>query len=65
MVEAWTVRTGRHGERDSWALENSVMGGGWVEIPDLTEVSSREEMQALATNVWGTKNPGAIPNYTG
>lgn len=65
MVEAWTVRTGRHGDRDAWAIENSFIGGGWVEVPDLTPIQTREDMQELAKSVWGTKNPGAIPNYTG
>lgn len=66
MVDsAWTVRTGKHGERDSWALENGVTGGGWTEIPDLTTVTSREEMAELVKTVYGTESPAAVPNYTG
>ena len=25
---AWVIRSGRYGERDEWALENSCSGGG-------------------------------------
>ena len=65
-VTAWTVRTGRHGERDTWALDNSVVGGGWHQIPDLTGVNSRETMGDLVTQIYGaTEKAGAIPNYTG
>jgi restriction system protein len=62
---AWTVRTGKHGERDSWALENGVTGGGWAEIPDLTGIADRDELSQLVTTVYGTENPAAVPNYTG
>ena len=36
VVVAWTVRTGRHGEWDSWALNNGLVGGACQKIPDLT-----------------------------
>ena len=63
---AWTVRTGRHGERDLWALDNGLTGGGWTQIPDLTDVASREDMAALVTQVFGeSEKAGAVPNYTG
>lgn len=66
MIEkAWTVRTGRHGERDVWALDNAVTGGGWREVPDLTGVADRVAMAKLVSEVYGAENPGAIRNYTG
>lgn len=66
VAPAWTVRTGRHGERDSWALDNALVGGGWQQIPDLTNVTSREAMAELVTSIYGaTEKAGAIPNYTG
>ena len=63
---AWTVRTGSHGERDSWALNNGVVGGGWLQVPDLTAVTSRQGMADLVSEIYGaTEKAGAIPNYTG
>jgi len=64
-ARAWTVRAGRHGERDVWALDNGLTGGGWHEVPDLTSIQHREDMAKLVTEVYGTENPGAVPNYTG
>jgi len=36
VAGAWVIRSGRYGERDQWALDNGVSGGGWKEVPDLT-----------------------------
>jgi restriction system protein len=43
-VTAWMVRGGRVGERESWAIEFKVSGGGFREVGDLTKCSSREEV---------------------
>ena len=61
----WTVRTGRHGERDDWALSTGRTGGGWSEIPDLTPMQTREEIADLVRSVYGTERPRVVPNYTG
>ena len=50
---AWTIRTGKHGERDDWALSNGLVGGGWIEIPDLTSISTWEEMGEVVRNTLG------------
>ncbi|HVY77470.1 MAG TPA: restriction endonuclease [Solirubrobacterales bacterium] len=46
-MAVWTVKGGRHGEREERCLEHGVIGGGWEDIPDLTGVSSRDELSAL------------------
>ncbi len=43
-VTAWMVRGGSAGERESWALEFKVSGGGFREVGDLTKCSSRDEV---------------------
>lgn len=64
MPNFWTIRTGRAGERTDWALTNNVVGGGWVEVPDLAQFQSKEELREFLTdNVGGSKN--RIANYTG
>ena len=65
MVAAWTVRSGKHGERDSWCIENGLAGGGWYEIPDLTPITTRDQLVNLASSIWSMEKPGAIPNYVG
>lgn len=64
MPRFWTVRTGRNGERTEWSFENGVVGGGWHEMPDLSEVVDKEALRGLVTEVYGgSKN--VIANLTG
>lgn len=46
-MTAWMVRGGRSGERESWALENQVSGGGFREVGDLSTCQSRDEVLAV------------------
>lgn len=62
---AWTVRTGKYGERDDWALSNGFAGGGWTQYPDLSPIQSREAMSQLVLDTIGAERQGAIPNYAG
>ncbi|MGI5165723.1 restriction endonuclease [Spirillospora sp. CA-253888] len=57
MSKAWVIRAGRYGEREQWALTQKVSGGGWHEIPDLTECGSREDVAKVVG--------GALPAVTG
>lgn len=59
---AWVIRSGRYGERDEWALENSCSGGGWREVPDLTSTGSREEIQRIVDEVYAQESDGARTN---
>lgn len=29
VTQAWVIRSGKYGERDQWALEKGLSGGGW------------------------------------
>lgn len=56
-MAVWTVKGGRHGEREERCLEHLVVGGGWEDIPSLEKVSSKEELSALcekAAPSWST-----------
>jgi restriction system protein len=64
MATAWVIRSGRYGERDSWALKHGCSGGGWAEVPDLTKATSRDQVARIVTDTY----PGSdalIANYTG
>lgn len=65
MVTAWVVRSGRYGERDAWALQNGTSGGGWKEVPDLTDCSSREAVGAVIAATYSDFSDNALANYTG
>lgn len=64
MTDFWTVRTGKFGERTAWAFSNSLLGGGWTEVPDLTSCKSREDVSSVVSEVYqGSKH--VLANYTG
>ncbi|TML00285.1 MAG: restriction endonuclease [Actinobacteria bacterium] len=46
-MAVWTVKAGRHGEREERCLEHSVVGGRWGRISDLSDVRTRRELNAL------------------
>lgn len=64
-TQAWVIRSGRYGERDAWAMENGWSGGGWGEIPDLTEATSRLDIEEIVTRVLGTESPAHVAGSTG
>ncbi len=62
---AWIVRAGRLGERDSFALEAGVAGGGFNEIPDLSGVDTREKMWEIVRAAYPDDTDGKISNFAG
>ncbi len=57
-MAVWTVKGGRHGEREERCLEHGLVGGGWEQIPDLSNIDSRVALNALceqAAPEWSTK----------
>ncbi len=65
MAGAWVIRSGKYGERDQWALDNGVSGGGWKEVPDLAGCVSREDLGEVVRATWPAAAEGMISNYTG
>ncbi|MGO4455533.1 restriction endonuclease [Arthrobacter sp. RAF14] len=65
MTNAWVIRSGRYGERDDWAIANQCSGGGWGEVPDLTSVTSREQLGELLAEIYSDRTPGAVANSVG
>jgi restriction system protein len=64
MATAWVIRSGRYGERDSWALTHGYSGGGWAEVPDLTDATTREQVAQIVADTYSGSH-GLIANYTG
>lgn len=64
-TQAWVIRAGAYGEREGWALEESVAGGGWQEVPDLTECLTREDIHRIVTAAFPGAAPGVIDNHVG
>lgn len=62
-MAVWLVRAGRSGEREDFALENSVAVIGWDELPDLSGVSSREDVLQLLAEAHPEDNPKRLLNW--
>ena len=63
-VDAWVVRTGRYGERDTWSIDNGVVGGGWENIPDLTGCTSREDVARIVEQSYPNEPHPSRTNWT-
>lgn len=57
------VRGGRAGERESWAIEFKVSGGGFREIGDLSQCSSRDEILEVVKTALPSKPLPANRNF--
>ena len=64
-MTAWIIRGGRTGEREQWALENGLAGGGFHEVADMTAATNREQVGALVAAGLPDAPGGRIANYTG
>lgn len=52
--KVWVVRSGKHGEREQFALDNDCAVIGWPEVPNLTRLSPEEIREHLARHYKGT-----------
>jgi len=60
---AWLVRGGKAGERDQWALDTGVAGIGFHDVPDMSDITSWDDMKTFAaTHIAGVTVQGAT-NY--
>ena len=59
----WVARAGRHGERESYALSNGAVVVGWEDLPDLSGVTSRDELLPLMLGTYPDDNPNTVKNW--
>jgi|TARA_Y100000031_G_scaffold81883_1_gene90224 restriction system protein len=64
-MNAWLVRAGRNGERESHNLEIGVVGGGFVEVGDLSGASGRTDVLELVKAAWPTDLDKKHINFAG
>jgi restriction system protein len=65
MKRAWLVRAGRLGEREVLALEDNIAVIGWLELPDLATVDTRESLMTLLQQAYPDANPKRLLNWRG
>ena len=64
-VTLWMVRAGRHGEGENDALATDVVGIGWPELGDLTQVGSSDEIRTRLNAAYPDTKPSTLANWAG
>jgi restriction system protein len=64
-VTLWMVRAGRRGEGENDALTSGVVGIGWPELGDLTQVGSTEEIRTRLNAAYPDAKPSTLANWAG
>ncbi len=64
-MNAWLIRAGETGSRDSWCLEKGYAGGGWTSIGDLTPYHSMNEMFLFLQQCLPNEKAQAISHFRG
>lgn len=62
-MAVWIVRAGRYGEREEYAISNNVVVIGWDELPDISNINSREEMAAICQETYPDEKPKTLNNW--
>jgi restriction system protein len=63
-MAVWGVRAGKHGENESYAVDNNVAVIGWDDLDDLSEYHSREEIAKLMAATYPDVKPTTLPVWT-
>jgi restriction system protein len=64
-MAVWGVRAGRHGESESYAIDNNVVVIGWDELGDVGMCDAREQIAELIRDAYTDVKPTTLPIWTG
>ncbi len=64
-MAVWLVRAGSLGEREDLALDQGLVVIGWGELSDLSEIISREQLEALYKATFPDAGRGKVANHVG
>jgi predicted Mrr-cat superfamily restriction endonuclease len=59
------VRAGRHGEGENDALTTGVVGIGWPELGNLTQVGTSQEIRTRLNATYPDAKPSTLANWAG
>ena len=62
---AWLIRAGRSGELGNFVIESSLPCVGFGGTPDLTSVSTRDEMREAVRRSYSDASDGTVANVAG
>ncbi|MHB9036589.1 MAG: restriction endonuclease [Armatimonadota bacterium] len=64
-MTVWLVRAGKNGENESLALEQGLSVIGWSDIPDMSGIATREELETLCRERYPDAPQNRIRNFVG
>src|SRR5689334_1811561 len=59
------VRAGRNGEREAAAIADGMAIAGWMELGDLSDVTTRSELRLTVQLTYPDRSNAVIGNWTG
>ncbi|HEX8004587.1 MAG TPA: restriction endonuclease [Mycobacteriales bacterium] len=62
-MRAWLTRAGKHGEREQLALDEKVAVVGWGALPDLSRVTSREQIAPMLREAYPDYGDKRVLNH--
>ena len=64
-MSLWLVRAGKHGEQEDKVIEKNIAAIGWLKLPDLSSINSREQLKTLYEQTYpDTKKMAVINNVS-
>lgn len=64
-MSLWMVRAGRHGDQEDTALRDGVVAIGWKDMPNLSGIKSKEELENLYMKTYPDAKKMTIANEVG
>ncbi len=64
-MAVWLVRAGRRGEQEQIAPDNNLVTIAWNELPDLSDIQSREALADLYRQIFPDASPNRVAHHVG
>jgi restriction system protein len=64
-MSLWLVRAGTHGEGEALALGHNVVGIGWADLGDLSEIKSLDAVRHRLQKLRPDAKPSTAANWAG
>jgi restriction system protein len=64
-MTVWTVKGGSQGQREERFLDHHIIGGGWEDLPSLTEIASKEDLDHLYRRSYPEASNKQVSAYVG
>jgi restriction system protein len=65
LLALWMVRAGKHGEQEQRAIEKGFVTIGWNELPSLSSVESKKELERLYRKTYPDAKKRTMANEVG